>query len=152
MRDDGARKEDGPLPRRQGAAPVLLYDGDCGFCDAAVKLILRHDAGGTLRFAPLQGDLGQAVRARHPELTGVDSVVWLDDRDGVERVAIRSEGALRVASYLGGPWRLALVARLIPRVVRDAAYDLFARYRYRMFGTAEHCELPSADDRRRFLR
>jgi predicted DCC family thiol-disulfide oxidoreductase YuxK len=133
------------------SAPVLLYDGDCGFCDGTVKLVLRHDPGGPLRFAALQSEFGQAVIARHPSLAGVDSVVWLDSADGAERVTVRSNAALRVASYLGGIWRLALVARLIPRAVRDWGYDLFARNRYRWFGRADHCELPAVEERGRFL-
>jgi predicted DCC family thiol-disulfide oxidoreductase YuxK len=133
------------------SAPLLLYDGDCGFCDGTVKFVLRHDRGGALRFATLQGDAGQAVRARHPELAGVDSVVWLDEMNGAERVAVRSEAALRLARYLGWPWRAALAARLIPRVLRDAAYDLFARHRYRFFGRADECALPSPEERKRFI-
>jgi predicted DCC family thiol-disulfide oxidoreductase YuxK len=133
------------------SAPVLLYDGDCGFCDGTVKFVLRHDRGGALQFATLQGDVGQAVRARHPELASVDSVVWLDEENGAERVAVRSEAALRLASYLGGSWRVALVARLIPRFLRDAAYDLFARHRYRFFGRTDSCALPSVEERRRFI-
>jgi predicted DCC family thiol-disulfide oxidoreductase YuxK len=104
-----------------------------------------------LRFAALQSAFGQAVRERHPELAEVDSLVWLDSTDGTERVAVRSEAALRLAGYLGGVWRVAWVARLIPRVLRDAAYDLFARHRYRLFGRADQCELPSPAERQRFL-
>jgi predicted DCC family thiol-disulfide oxidoreductase YuxK len=133
------------------STPVLLYDGDCGFCDGTVKLVLRHDRGGVLRFAALQSEFGREVRGRHPELAGVDSVVWLDSAAGAERVAVRSEAALRLAQHLGGFWRVALVARLIPRGLRDAAYDLFARHRYRWFGRADQCELPSPADRRRFI-
>ena len=130
---------------------VLLYDGDCGFCDRTVKFVLRHDRDGVLRFAALQSAFGQAVRERHPELAEVDSLVWLDSTDGTERVAVRSEAALRLAGYLGGVWRVVWVARLIPRVLRDAAYDLFARHRYRLFGRADQCELPSPAERQRFL-
>ena len=35
--------------------PVLLYDGDCGFCAESVQLVLRHERRRRVRFAPLQG-------------------------------------------------------------------------------------------------
>lgn len=35
-------------------APVLLYDGVCGFCNGAVQTILRFDRHGTLRFAAVR--------------------------------------------------------------------------------------------------
>jgi predicted DCC family thiol-disulfide oxidoreductase YuxK len=45
----------------------------------------------------------------------------------------------------------ARVGRVVPRVVRDAAYDLFARHRYRVFGRHETCLLPSPAVRHRFI-
>ena len=59
-------------------APVLLYDGVCGFSNKSVQLILDHDRRGALRFAALQSDYGQAVIERHAELRGVDSVVFVE--------------------------------------------------------------------------
>lgn len=42
---------------------------------------------------------------------------------------------------MGGWWRLALLLRIIPRVLRDWAYDMIARNRYRWFGkAAEACQ------------
>jgi predicted DCC family thiol-disulfide oxidoreductase YuxK len=35
--------------------------------------------------------------------------------------------------------------------VRDAAYDLVARFRYRFFGRYESCPVPSAGQRARFI-
>lgn len=134
------------------ATPVILYDGNCGFCDGTVKFVLRRDPHGPLRFAALQSEYGQSLIARHPSLAGVDSVVWAEQVDGAEMVRVRTDAALRLGSYLGGLWRLlAALGRLVPRVVRDAAYDAFVRRRYRWFGTAEGCELPSAAERARFI-
>src|SRR6478736_8898627 len=112
--------------------PVLLYDGLCGFCDGTVQFILEHDRRGTLRFATLQGDFARDVIARHPEVAGVDSLVLVepDFGSGRENVYVRSEGALRVARYLGGGWHLARAVAIVPRFLRDRAYDAFARIRY----------------------
>lgn len=133
--------------------PVLLYDGVCGFCNHSVQMILRHDRRGTMRFAALQSDYGQRAVERHPELTGLDSVVLLEPTPGGvgERVHVRSNAALRVASYLGGAWRVFLVARLVPARVRDYLYDLFARHRYRFFGRHDSCLLPAPEVRSRFI-
>lgn len=132
--------------------PVLLYDGVCGFCDGAVQFILRHDRRGTLRFATLQGDFARGVIDRHPELDGVDSLVLVErDASGVEQVHVRSNGALRVARYLGGAWHLARVTAIVPRFIRDAVYDGFARIRYRVFGRHDSCPIPSPEQRTRFV-
>ena len=133
--------------------PVLLYDGLCGFCDGTVQFILRHDRRGTLRFATLQGDFARGVIDRHPELEGVDSLVLVerDPASGTEKVHVRSAGALGVARYLGGAWHLARATAIVPRFIRDAAYDGFARIRYRVFGRYDSCPIPSPEQRARFI-
>ncbi|UJL29834.1 DUF393 domain-containing protein [Mycolicibacterium vanbaalenii] len=133
-------------------APVLLYDGICGFCNSAVQTILRLDRRGTLRFAALESGFAEAVIARHPALDGVDSVVFVDNPGGPdERVTVKSAAALRVADYLGGPWRALLVAGVVSAPLRDRLYDGFARIRYRVFGTHDTCPIPAPDVRARFL-
>lgn len=132
--------------------PVLLYDGVCGVCNAAVRTILRFDRRGTLRFAALDSDFAQAVFTRHPEIKDVDSMVFVDgpEQPG-ERVAVRSAGALRVVDYLGGPWKLLMIAHLIPTRLRDRLYDKVAAVRYRVFGKYDTCPLPPPEVRARFL-
>jgi predicted DCC family thiol-disulfide oxidoreductase YuxK len=134
-------------------SPVLLYDGTCGFCADSVQLVLRHDRRRTLRFASLQGAFGAAVRARHPELARADTVVWVDpaSEGRGERVLLRSDAALEVAAYLGGWFHLARVAAILPRPLRDAAYDLVARHRHQLSGDGPSCLVPAPDARARFL-
>jgi predicted DCC family thiol-disulfide oxidoreductase YuxK len=136
-----------------GGTPVLLYDGVCGFCNKSVQMILDHDRRGEMRFAALQSDYGASVVERHPELRGVDSVVYVEKRPGAggERVFMKSDAALRVAAYLGGFWKLLLAAKVMPRPLRDYFYDLFARNRYRLFGKYDTCLLPPPEVRSRFL-
>ena len=53
---------------------------------------------------------------------------------------------------LRAPWpAVARGLRLAPRAVREWAYRLVARYRYRLFGTKDVCGLPSEAERRRML-
>jgi predicted DCC family thiol-disulfide oxidoreductase YuxK len=134
------------------AAPVLLYDGVCGFCNQAVQTILRLDRHGTLRFAALDSGFARAIIERHPSVQAVDSVVFVDNpgQPG-ERVSSRSAAGLRVVDYLGGPWKVLLVARVIPARLRDWLYDRFAGVRYRVFGKYDTCPLPAPEVRARFV-
>ena len=129
--------------------PLLLYDGTCGFCAARVQFLLRHDRRRTLRFAPLGGATAQGVFQRHPSLAGTDSLVWVEMSGADERVAIRSAAALSAAAYLGGLWRAALAAYIIPGPWRDRVYDLIARHRHRLGGI--ECLVPGPADAERFL-
>lgn len=132
-------------------APVLLYDGTCGFCAESVQFVLQRDRKGTLRFAPIDSAYGHAAIERHPELKGVDSVLWVEPADGrtAERVFTHSAAAMRVASYLGGPWGLMQVARIVPAAIRDGIYRLIAKHRHRL--SDKQCFVPSEQERARFL-
>ena len=77
--------------------------------------------------------------------------MWVDGEETVERVRVRSDAAFAVARYLGGPWAaMAAVAAVIPRPLRDAAYDVVARNRKR-FGGPEICAMVAAEIRGREL-
>jgi predicted DCC family thiol-disulfide oxidoreductase YuxK len=105
-----------------------------------------------MRFATLQGEYARAVLGRHPALQGVDSLVLIERQaDGTEAVRVRSEAVLGIARYLGGRWRAFALMRIIPRVLRDRGYDVFARFRYRWFGRYETCPLPAPGVRARFI-
>ena len=135
------------------ARPVMLYDGECGMCSASVQFILARERRQTLLFAPSQGTFAGEVRRRHPELAGADSVIWLEPaRPGrEERAYIRSDALLRVAAYLGLPWSLLGVFRMVPRSLRDAVYRVVARNRHRWSRGRAACIRTTPQQQARFL-
>jgi predicted DCC family thiol-disulfide oxidoreductase YuxK len=131
---------------------LVLYDGACGVCHRTVQWILREDARGDFRFAPLQGPTAAAVRARHPEVpTDLDSVIYVERSNGTERVSMRSEAIFRIAERLGGPAARFVALRALPRALTEAAYRLFARNRHRVSRAIGVCPLPPPSAEPRFL-
>jgi predicted DCC family thiol-disulfide oxidoreductase YuxK len=134
--------------------PVLLYDGTCGFCAQSVQFVLKHDRQRDLRFAPLQGVFARDVLVRHPELADADSIVWVEATPGdarSETVLTQSAAAIRIAAYLGGRWRIAMLAKLVPGPLRDAVYRLVAKHRHRLTRGGPECLVPTPEQRTRFL-
>ncbi|MEO8029596.1 MAG: DCC1-like thiol-disulfide oxidoreductase family protein [Gemmatimonadota bacterium] len=135
--------------------PVLLFDGTCGLCHGFVRFLLQRDQRKTMRLATLEGPIGVELLARHPELKGVDSVVWVlrggRGAAGQEIALAKSDGALAALAYLGFPWSLLAVTRIVPRFIRDRVYDFVARNRYQWFGRYDSCPLPTPEDRARYL-
>ena len=127
--------------------PILLFDGVCNLCNAAVVMVLRHDKAGVFRFAALQSATGQKLLEAHGlSVQNLDSVVMIDG----QKVYLRSDVPLEVARRLNGFWPLLTVFGLIPRSVRDGIYSFIARNRYRWWGHRETCMVPDAALRHRF--
>jgi predicted DCC family thiol-disulfide oxidoreductase YuxK len=129
--------------------PILLYDGNCGVCSAAVQWILQHERRHELRFAPLEGALGRELRSRAGVPPSVDSLLWVELRGSRVHSELRSSSVLRVLRYVGGPWRLLTAFRIVPRFLRDAGYRAFARLRSRV--REPSCLVPSLTQRARFI-
>ena len=128
--------------------PIVLFDGVCNLCQASVRFILAHDRDAVFRFAALDSDIGRDLAADGLlENRSADSVILVEG--GAPYV--RSEAILRIAARLGLPWRGLAGLRILPLPLRDGAYDLLARNRYRWFGRTDTCPAPDRDFRDRFL-
>ena len=135
-------------------SPVLLYDGDCSLCNGVVRFMLRHDAAGRIRFAPLQGKAGQDyLRAQGLPAGDFDSLVFVPDWANPARGAflVRTSGAIAAFALLDGPWRALSWLRLVPRFLRDPVYRLIARTRTVVFGTYRPRSLANPAWTTRFL-
>lgn len=143
------------MPQQVGTTPgrhLLLYDGNCAFCNRLVTFVLRRDAHRVFDFAALESEVGKRQRQMLDDPVDDDTVrIVVDYRSAAPRLLSRSTAALFIASALGRPWRWFRFARLVPRRLRDAVYDLVARYRYRVFGRAFSCLLPRPEDKARFI-
>ena len=123
--------------------PVLLFDGDCGLCNAVVRFLMRRDRRSVLRFARLQSPFAQAeLRRLGLPTADFDSMVFLPDVRG-SACFLRTDGVIAVLEVIGGGWGLlGKGMRPIPRRVRDLGYHFVARTRYALFGRYRPRPLP----------
>lgn len=131
-----------------GEPPVLVFDGVCLLCSAWVAFVLRHDRSGRIRFAAMQSSAGRNLLEAYG-LDADDPLSFLFVTEG--RGHTQSDAILRLVGSFGGAWRLVTMLRVLPAVLRDALYRLIARNRYRWFGRRDHCLIPDAAVRARFL-
>jgi len=130
--------------------PVLLYDGECGVCNATVQWVLAHESpSSTLRFAALESPVGLKLRAAARVPTDVDSLLWIENREGTVSVRLRSSAVLRVMGEARGAWKWLQVLLVVPPFVRDFLYDAFAKIRHRVIEPS--CLVPLPAQRARFL-
>ncbi|MFT5516905.1 MAG: putative DCC family thiol-disulfide oxidoreductase YuxK [Rhodothermales bacterium] len=133
--------------------PLILFDGVCNLCNAAVQWVIERDPESVFGFASLQSEAGQSQISRalsasdHKELLLPDSIVLLDHHG----LHTQSSAAIRIARQLGFPYSLAAAGFLFPRPLRDAVYRFIAKNRYRWFGRRDSCMMPAPGLESRFL-
>jgi predicted DCC family thiol-disulfide oxidoreductase YuxK len=127
---------------------LILFDGVCNLCNALVQFVIRHDANGKFRFAPIQSEIGREIFERHDlDPDDLQTFVFMMER----RMFLRSDAAIEVASRFGGAWAILRVFLLVPRSLRDFIYSFIARHRYQWFGRKDVCMIPTPEIRERFL-
>ncbi len=104
---------------------TVVYDADCGVCQASVAWIRRRDRRGTFAFVENDGELPAGVSRDETEHT----VIVLD----AERKYVRAEAVARILRELRG-WSLAGALLRAPglRQLANWGYDRFAANRHRV--------------------
>ena len=140
--------------RNDARTPVLLYDGECGLCNAVVRFLLREDAAGRLRFAPLQSATAQSyLKSQGLPTTDFDSLVFVPDWNAPDkhRPKLRTAGVCAALDEAGGLWRPISWLRILPAFARDPFYKLVAKTRYALFGEYRPSPLPEESWNGRFV-
>ncbi len=129
-------------------SPVILFDGVCNLCNAAVIFFIERDKKNVFRFASLQSAFGQSVLQKfHLSANTFNSFILF--KNG--KVYTKSTAALLVAKELSGGWPLLYAFIIVPRFIRDAVYNLIARNRYKWFGKKKECWIPSPALQSKFI-
>ena len=121
--------------------PVLVYDGDCGFCTRCVRLVERMPTGAEIvawQLTDLDALGTSAARAEY-------ELLWVH-RDG--RIEGGADAVAALLEECGG-WRRAagrLIRRRVVNRLAHKVYRLVADNRHRLPGGTPACSLP-ADER-----
>lgn len=127
--------------------PILLFDGECGFCNKSVQFFLKREKKKTMHFVPLQSETGIALRKYFEIDDSVDSIILIRDYSAY----IKSCAALRLTLYMKGLWPMMAAFLVIPPFLRNPVYSFIARHRMKFFGRVESCALIPLEDRVRIL-
>ncbi|MBC7796714.1 MAG: DUF393 domain-containing protein [Pyrinomonadaceae bacterium] len=130
----------------ENSKAVILFDGECNFCNNAVNFIIAHDDKDYFRFAPRQSEIGQRLE-REYKLENIESVILIED----DKAFIYSTAALKIAKNLNGAWKFFGYFLIVPDFIRDFFYQLFARYRHLIFGKRDACAMPTPQLKARYL-
>lgn len=128
----------------QAEKKIILFDGECNFCNSTVNFIILHDPSGLFRFASLNSEIGNKLLKEY-SVEPTDSIVLIEQG----KAYTHSTAILRILKNLKGLWKLLYVFILVPKPLRDFLYRAFAKNRYKLFG--QSCMIPTPEIKERFL-
>lgn len=127
---------------------VIFFDGVCNLCNGFVQFVIRRDQSGKFKFASLQSQAAEnMLRPFNFPLDELNTIALVQDG----KIFLRSRAVLRIASQLGGLWKLAVLLYIFPSFFSDAVYNLISKYRYKLFGKKDSCMIPTPELKSRFI-
>ncbi len=117
-------------------------------CNASVYFLLKRDHQERLYFTSLQSDWVESLKEnKYGWLNHIDSIVYYEEG----QFYTKSDAVLKIMQYLGMPWNIIYIFRIVPRNIRDGIYDFIASHRYRWFGKKARCPMPKPKWNKRFI-
>ena len=126
---------------RQLPEVLIVYDGVCVLCNAAIAFIHRHESARQLKMTPLQSELGRWLQQHFDIDLLADNTILVIHH---HKLLVRSDALIAIATRLDRPYKWLSGYRFFPKRLRDGLYEYLARRRYRLFGRYDHCLLANA--------
>ncbi|WP_412476221.1 thiol-disulfide oxidoreductase DCC family protein [Flavobacterium sp. TBRC 19031] len=127
---------------------VVLFDGECNFCNKTVLFIIKYDTNNIFHFASQQSDIGrQLLKDFGYQSKSTQTIILINNKTLHEK----TDAIIEISKQLTGFPRILIPLQIIPKKLRDFFYDLFSKYRYSIFGKKTDCEIPANKIRKKFL-
>lgn len=128
---------------------IILFDGECNFCNQSVQFIIKRDTSGHFSFAHLQSDIGLKLIEQYNIPQDTHSLLLIHNG----KWSSKSSAAFYICRYLNGFWKLFHPLLIIPKPIRDFFYNIIAKNRYKLSSRNKtSCLLPTPEMKKRFLK
>src|SRR5699024_399563 len=125
---------------------IVLFDGECLFCNKSVQFIIKHDPNAYFSFASLQSSTGKNIKEQYNIPESLDSLILIENN----RYYDASTAALRICKKLNCIYKLGALLLVIPKPLRDTAYLVLDR-KLHTIRKQETCPIPSPEEKNRHL-
>lgn len=125
---------------------VVFYDNLCSVCNYWVNWIMKHDKKEVFCFASLESEFAYEFSSHFNYSFPKETIVIWNEEVGF----LKKSNAVIYILQLIEPTSFRLkVLKLFPKFLRDSGYSTFAYFR--RYIPMRKCELPTFEDRKRFL-
>ena len=87
---------------------IVLFDGECHFCDSSVQFIINHDPRELFYFASLKSEVGIELLLKYDISPEINSIVLIEN----EKAYVKSIAALRICRHLRGAWKSLYIFKI----------------------------------------
>ncbi len=125
---------------------ILIFDGDCLFCNWVAFHLAKADKRNRFRFVASTGEAGKRIINEHnlQELVKQTVIVKIG-----KDIFIKSEAVYQFLKESQTYPMFRFLMRLFPRFLADFFYDLIAKNRKKIIRT--ECPMPNAEILKKFL-
>ena len=116
---------------------IVFFDSECIVCNRLATFILINDKNHKIKLAPIDGNTYSSLELSS-ELKKMDTILFYQDSN----IHYKIDAVSKILKLMGSPY---LILGILVKFIPNFCYDLFAKYRFRIFGKVEHCALIPKD-------
>jgi len=113
---------------------IVLYDGDCNFCNKWISFTKSKLQKNEISFISLNSSKAITILEDY-KIINQDSVVYIKDN----LVCLKSRAVLKICRQLKFPYNLLHVFAILPTFLLDFAYDFIAKRRLKLTPKKKCC-------------
>ena len=119
---------------------LIVFDGNCSLCNKFVLFVVKRDYNDHFRFISLQNpNLHKYLNSSNKiDAIEANSILLINYEGDVK---IKSEAITLIFCRLKGLKSLTLIMNFFPNKIRNLAYSIVAKHRYKIFGKINQCSI-----------
>ena len=135
----------GSRPLLDSNRPIIFFDAHCILCSRFIKVILKNDKG-NLYFSGFDSQIAAELL---PSEIRIEPSTVVFSKAG--KLFFKSKAIFEILKELRFPWQVLQIFKIFPQPWNDKVYDFIAKNRFRWFGKADTCFLPTVEQQTRFI-
>ena len=112
--------------KKQFKSPIVFIDDDCIFCNFWGNYITNNDKSNSIYISIPSSDLFKEAMEKHSNLPNPEETIILYYK---EEIFTKSNAVIKIALIMKSWYACLAIAYIIPRIIRDKAYDIIAKRR-----------------------
>lgn len=122
---------------------IVYFDTECLYCNRFVIFLLDNDRNNTFYFSNVTEDISRKLIGSYE-----DTIIFVEGKN----TYLRSKAILMILKRLGGKYKLfASIFDLIPSMITDFFYRIFAKFRHKI-PYNKSCRILTEKEKTRFIK